>query len=145
MSTVNQNIIAKIITNMLTISVANGFSFNISGHVYDWRETPFDDAELPAIIVRDPAHRFTDGNEDVAENELDIEILLMAAPDNTSPEDLRNKKQDVMNAFKLIENETYVTGAQYLDSEIQVEHEKKKMAGSLMRFKVWYPTDRWSL
>ena len=130
---------------MLTISIANGFSFNISGKVFEWRETPFADEELPAIIIRDPAHRLIDENDDVAENELDIEIVLLPAPDNESPEDLRNKKQDVMNAFKLIENETYVTGAQYVDSEIQVEHEKKKFAGSLMRFKVRYATDRWNL
>jgi len=76
---------------------------------------------------------------------LDVEIVLLPEPDNESPEDLRNKKQDVMNAFKLIENETYVAGAQYVDSETQVEHENKKMAGSLMRFKVSYATDRWNL
>jgi len=129
LSTVNQNIIAKIIANMLTISIANGFSFNISGHVFEWRETPLGNSEYPAIIVRDPAHRLTNENDDVAENELDVEIVLLPEPDNESPEDLRNKKQDVMNAFKLIENETYVAGAQYVDSETQVEHENKKMAG----------------
>jgi len=66
LSTVNQNIIAKIIANMLTISIANGFSFNISGHVFEWRETPLGNSEYPAIIVRDPAHRLFNENDDVA-------------------------------------------------------------------------------
>jgi hypothetical protein len=143
MSTVNQDIIAKIITNMLTISITNGFSFDISSHVYDFRETPIDDAELPVIIVRDPGHRML--NEDENQNELDVEIVLLVSPDDDSPEDLRNKKQDIMNAFKLIENETYVAGAQYIDSENQVEHTKKKYAGTLMRFSILYFTDRWNL
>lgn len=145
MSTVNQNIIAKLLINFGNISIANGYSFDINGHVYEWRETPPVDAELPLINIKDPAHRFVDSDENPNENELDIEIDFIAAPGDDSPADVRDKKQDIMNAFKLIENESYITGAQYIDSELLVDHDKRKYAGSTMRFKIWYATDRWSL
>jgi len=145
LSTVNQTIMAKIIANLKLINGTGGYSFNISGKVFDFRDTVVDDAELPVIIVRDPAHRLTDGNDDVAENELDVEVVLIDTPGDTSPATLRDKRQDILTAFKLIENETYVVGAAYVDSELQVEHAKKKYAGSVMRFTVLYATARWSI
>ena len=143
MSTVNQTIMAKIIANLKLINGTGGYSFNISGKVFDFRDTVVDDAELPVIIVRDPAHRMVDEDENL--QELDVEIILIDTPGDTSPATLRDKRQDILNAFKLIENETYVVGAAYVDSELQVEHAKKKYAGSVMRFTVLYATARWGI
>jgi hypothetical protein len=134
---------AKILSNMLTISIAHGFSFNIGNNVFEWRDTPLADSEFPAIIIRDPTEGMIDEDENL--HQLDLEVILIPAPGDDSPESLRNKKQDVLNAFKLIENETYVSGAQYIGCENAVDHEKKKFASSLMRFQVIYPTERWGL
>lgn len=144
MSTTNQTIMAKIIANLKLINGTGGYSFNISGKVFDFRDTVVDDAELPVIIVRDPAHRMIDDDENL--QELDVEVVLIDTPGDTSPATLRDKRQDILTAFKLIENEkTYVVGAQYVDSELQIEHAKKKYAGSVMRFTVLYATARWSI
>jgi hypothetical protein len=144
LSTVNQTIVAKIISNLKLINGTGGYSFNIAGKVFDWRETIVDDAELPIIVVRDPAHQAVESG-DLTENELDIEIVLIDTPGETSPATLRDKRQDILNAFKLIENETYVAGAQYLESELQVDHAKKKTSGTIMKFSVLYDTARWGI
>lgn len=50
---VRQQIIDALVTQLRTITVANGYNLTISDRVYDWKVNPLLPANLPAIEIRD--------------------------------------------------------------------------------------------
>ena len=139
---VRQQIIDKLDTNFNLISIAAGCSFDTGGHVYEWRDIPFkvDDSELPAIIYRDVFDNISDLDE--GEHELTLEVGLFAVG-GTSPAQIRAMMVDILNNVKLIEQENFVAGAKYLNSDMDVEHIVKKYAGAVLTFSISFHTQIW--
>jgi len=137
---IRQQIIDKLDTNFNLISIAEGYSFDIDGHVYEWRDLPLKDEELPAIIYRDPFDGTSD--EDEQEHELTVEVVLFAVG-TASPTVVRVMIADILTNFKLITQEDFVTGARHINNEMDVEHIKKRYAAAVLTFTINYYTEIW--
>jgi len=48
-----QKIITAILSKLRTISVANGYETNVGSNVFEWRDNPLEESEMPGIILRD--------------------------------------------------------------------------------------------
>jgi len=131
-ATIEQDIVDKVLELMNEISGLN---------VFEWRDSPLEPSELPAVIVRDTRNEVSP--EDAQEHVLAMEIVLAATGDS-SPADLRSWKQEVITAFKGIEAEEYVSGAAFRYSETSVEKLQKLFASALLAFEVYYYADEWN-
>jgi len=145
MSTIRQDIIDEIDTLLNAISIANGYSFDVDGKVFEWRDIPISEDDYPCIIFRDVRDYFSEDSE--SEHVLEIEIAVIPTPGSTSTAALRDMLQDVLTAFSALEESSNVdvSGSQYMGSEMEVEHLKKIYAGASMLFNVEYVTDRWEI
>ena len=141
--TTRQKIVDKIVGNLKDISIANGYSLDINDHVWEWRDTILSENEIPGIIIRDISDIISD--QDEQEHTLIFEIVALASEGNNSTKIIRNLTQDVLTAFSLIEKENYICGANYLNSEMEVEQLKKRYAAILMSFSISYFEDIWSI
>lgn len=137
---VRQQIIDKLDTNFNLISIAENYSFDIDGHVYEWRDLALNDNELPAIIYRDVFDGTSD--EDEQEHELTVEVVLFAVG-TASPAAVRAMIVDILTNFKLIMQENFVSGARHINNEMDVEHIKKRYAAAVLTFTVTYYTEIW--
>jgi len=137
---VRQQIIDQLDTNFNLISVAEGYSFDINGHVYEWRDIPLKDEELPAINYRDVFDSIAD--EDEQEHELTVEVILFAVG-TASPAAVRAMIVDILTNFKLIMQENFVSGARHINNEMDVEHIKKRYAAAVLTFTITYYTEIW--
>jgi hypothetical protein len=137
-----QTIITALLTNLGNISVANGYSFNISGHVFEWQDTDLAESETDAIEVRDISNYLSEGDEQ--EHDLTVQITLVCAG-NTSPANLRARIQDVLTAFALVENVSKVTGARLLGVDVDTEKRKKRIMEAVFRFSITYYTEIWEI
>ena len=136
---VRQQIIDKLDSNFKLISIANDYSFDIKGHVYEWRDIPLKDEELPAIIYRDVFDSISD--EDEAEHELTVEVVLFAEG-TASPAAVRAMIGDILKNFSLIMKD-FMQGAKHINNEMDVEHIKKRYAAVVLTFTINYRTERW--
>lgn len=137
---VRQQIIDQLDINFNLISIANNYSFDINGHVYEWRDLALNDNELPAIIYRDIFDGTSD--EDEQEHELTVEVVLFAVG-TASPAAVRAMIVDILTNFKLIMQEDFVSGARHINNEMDVEHIKKRYAAAVLTFTVTYYTEIW--
>jgi len=139
--TKEQDIYNFVFTEMLKISIANGFSFDISGRVFDWRDSPFEDSELPAINVRDVTNEIVDA--DTREHTLTFDIALEDVGENAA-DSIRGKKQDILTAFSNIIQSDLVVHAFFLASETFSEKEKRFAVFTSIQFEVTYfAEDEW--
>lgn len=141
MATVQDQIAAKVKTNLLAITPGNGYSFDIDGRVYEWRRVP--ETDIWSISFYDTTDENDDGSS--LQNELDYVVVLSGAGGSTTAQNLRGKMQDIITAFALILNETFVDDASYNGSEKEMDHEEKKIGEVNLNFTVVYKTDRWKI
>lgn len=135
-----QDIVDQIDTNLKAISIANGYSFDINGNVFEWLVTPINESNLPAIIFRDTID--TIDPDDEGEHHLQVEVVLVDRG-NASVSSVRNKMQDILTAFRLIGDEDFVIGANLIEAELEVDHIKKRYGAAYMLFNIDYETDLW--
>lgn len=132
---------AKIVENFQAISIANGYSFDVdTDRVFDFRAAPVDVTDF-SISVYD-----YDGEaEDEGSLQHSLNITAQIAGIFSSIQDMREKMQDIIIAFALIENESYVDGAEFLGHEKTFEHENNKVGQGTLSFRVIYKTDFWKI
>ncbi len=134
-----QDIVTVLLGYMNNISIANGYSFDINSNVFEWRTGGLNDTEKPGLVLRDS---FSDTVEGDSEHSLNIEIAIYAEG-GTSPATIRAMMQDVLTAFQQIESS--VEGAQFVSTEMEVDHQNKKEASAWLNFNVNYYTNRWEI
>jgi len=138
-----QDIFDFVFAEMLKISIANGFSFDIGDRVFDWRDSPFEDSELPAINVRDISNQIVE--EDTKEHTLTFDIALEDVGDNAA-DSIREKKQDIITAFSNILGSNLEVHAFFLASETFSEKEKRFAVFTSIQFEVtYYVEDEWEI
>jgi len=144
MSTVRQSIMDLLDTYFKAITIANGYSLNISGNVFEWQDHDLAEAEVPAIIFRDVGDVSDD--EDERLHSLEIEVAVVAKG-STSPDTMREIMKDVLTAFSQIETQSTVKiiGAGYTGSVSEIDRDNKRWAESVMRFIIQYQTDYWEI
>lgn len=136
-----QIILNAIDTALKTIKIANGYETDLGNNIFEWREEPLQESELPAAIWRDTDEpvEFTIGAH---EHKLTVEIELYAVGP-TSPTILRKLIADVV---KLVgANLTWSGNAEDTKpqtEDIKTEKESRRIAGALVKFEVIYTTNR---
>lgn len=132
MATIEQDIVDKVMELVGEIPGLN---------VYEWRESPLEPSELPAVIVRDIRNEVSP--EDEQEHTLTLELILAAAGES-SPADLRSWKQSVIAAVQNISEQSYVATAMFRYSETSVEKLQKLFASAILVFEVYYYAKEWN-
>ena len=139
--TTEEALFNRVLALMQEVTVANGYSFDIR-NVYDSRDIPLDESELPMFNVFDESN-ITDEEDELKRN-LRIAINFEDVGDN-SPAVNRSRKQDVLNAFKKIETEANVIGASFLGTETDIETKNKKSTAVQFLFNIEYQGERWTI
>lgn len=130
--TTEQLICTDLDTALKAISIANGYSFNITGKVYEWRDSDLAESDVPGIIWRDYKNEIDPEGEE--SHVLRFEIVVVAAG-NTSPATVRQMVQDAITAFFTLENKAVFPGKKvsgcYLNHvDKAVERNKKRLAAA---------------
>lgn len=139
--TTEETIFNRVKALMQEISIANGYTFDLA-NVYDSRDIPLKDGEFPVVNIADESN-LTD-EEDEQLHHLRIAITLEDVGDD-SPATVRGKKQDILNAFQKIEQESYVVGAAFLGTESFTETITKKSTACQFLFEIDYYGERWEI
>lgn len=136
--TVEQTIINAIQAQLLAITPANGYSFDIAGKVYEWHDSQIDEAALPAIVFRDIANEIDEDNELLHILAVEVDIV---AGGNSSPAAVRGYKQDILTAMYEMLKTDAVAGGKFVSSETEVEKDKKRLTYCTMKFEFEYITE----
>lgn len=89
-------IVAAIVAQLKTITIANGFNIELSSNVLDWQVGNIDQADLPMVEVKDPSESSTRrGTLDYAELQIEIVGRIVDTLDNA-----RNLITDITEAMK---------------------------------------------
>jgi hypothetical protein len=141
--TKRQSIVNAIDARLKAILVASPavYNLNLGLSVHEWRSTPLDDAELPAIIYRDQDEIIA---VTVGKHEhrmlLEIELVLSGA---TVPAIMRKGIADVVKAvgvdvtFGGLAEDTEFEGSE----SISVIQNERRIAGVVLRFIITYLTN----
>lgn len=146
MATKRQQIIDIYDAKFKAITIANGYSSDLGNNVFEFREAPIADEELPALSYGDTSDDI--GDEEVGNHNLDIDVEISAAG-SSSPAAMREMIQDALKAFKTTKDDSVlkalIVGAAYLGSDMFIEHEKKKYMKARIKFGILYQTDDWEI
>lgn len=141
---IRQTLINNIKTQLQTITVANSYETNLGSNVFEWRESPLQQSELPAIILRDPSNQLvkTFGKHESVLR-LELEIYTQGTPAT-----MRKAIADVIKCIGVEgKKDNPFTVAEVIkfagDEEIETEHTEHKFAGVKMTFEIEYITDPW--
>ena len=142
---IRQTLVDNINTQLQTITTGNGYETNLGSNVFEWRETPLQQSELPGIIFRDPSNQQskTFGKHE-STLRLEIEVYTQGLPAI-----MRKAIADVIkcigveglkaNPFTVAEVVKF-SG----DEEIDASHTEHRFSGVKMTFEIEYLTDPWN-
>jgi len=128
----------QVVANLKTISIANGFSFDIGERVYGWQVDPFEDSDLPAINVRDPLNFSDEAEEEFHRYEFKVCLYDSGA---AAPASVREKAQDVLTAFKLIAALPQIEAVLFLGSTKAIARGAEFFSAVILRFAIVYHID----
>lgn len=137
--TTEQQIIDQIDINLRAISIANGYSFDVGANVWEWLDVNPEAGDIPGITYRDVSDEVV-VEEDEQEHRLHVAVTLWDSGIN-SPASIRAKKQDVITAMSLLEQQDFIAGIVYTGSEKTVERGDQRVAQVTLNFEVDYFTD----
>jgi len=132
----------KVMARLQSITIANGYNYDLGAHVYEWRVTPLEEANLPAIVYRD-----VDDSVELIEahrHKLGLEIEVIAKGD-TSIVDMRKMIADVYKAIGTdihwdgLALNTYPQG-----DKIVKEQETQTIVGASINIVIEYRTREWN-
>lgn len=149
MSIKRQDIVNAVKARLQTISVANGYHTAVGSHVYLWRTSVIESANLPALIVRDVANAVQQEGVNtplsIHTHSLFFEVDAIASQSTTTDTSIRQIVADVYKAIGVDDTFGGLTLACYLESdEIVLEDQKDKTIGSVMiKFSALYRTSKY--
>lgn len=89
LTSIRQQILTAIKTRLQTITVANGYETDIGSNVNVWHTTDFQETELPAIDLRDPAEEVeTRGGNHICTLSIEIEAKVSGTTSDVSMRDI---------------------------------------------------------
>ena len=139
---VEATIVAQIKSDMQDITIANGYSFDVTT-VDEWRYSDVDEeTELPLIDIKDPLNEPYEGDE--LQHILTVEVSLVDEAGRTAAQH-RARVEDLITAIGLIENQSYIIGAISLGTERDSEKAKKRYFKTMVRYGVLYQVERWEI
>lgn len=144
MDTRRQLIVNQVIAQLQAIATANGFLTNVGASVFEWRDTPFQETELPALIFRDldePQELSSPRSERVLRS-LHCLVQVVTVGD-TPMRDIRQILADIEKAVGKGASDYWGKFASNTRPRIAraiLDQESLKFAGSTFEFYIDYPT-----
>lgn len=144
---IRQNIVDAIKTRLADISIANGYSFDMTAaKVTEWRDTPIqEDVDTHGIDIRDFQASRTSQDDDEQQWQLILELEFFEIGD-ASPALVRQRVQDITTTLSTLDEEDFVQGAYLEDVEIDVARlKKRRISAVLITLIVHYYADEWEI
>lgn len=144
---IRQQIVDAIKTRLGDISIANGYSFDMTtAKVTEWRDTPIqEDVDTHGVDIRDIQASRTSQDDDEQQWQLVTELEFFEIGD-ASPSLVRQRVQDITTALSTLDEEDFVQGAYLEDVEIDVARlKKRRISAVLITLIVHYYADEWEI
>lgn len=142
---IRQTLVDNIKTQLQTITTGNGYETNLGSNIFEWRETPIQQSELPGIIFRHINNqRSITFAKDVCVLRLEIEIYTQGLPAI-----MQKAIADVIKCIGVEGSKVNpFTVAEVIkfagDEEIDASHTEHRFAGVKMTFEIEYIIDPWN-
>lgn len=143
-TSLRQQIIENVKTQLKTILVGNGFNSNLGQNVFDWKTSAWGQNEMPGLSVEDGSHNtqsWTLGKPGTGkvQQTINLEIFIKVESGTTPAETLRGMIADVIQAIgnNFTFGLTNVWTEQDQDAALLVQ-EKNVISGARLGFKVHY-------
>jgi len=141
MSSKRQTLCTAIDTALKAILKTNGHQTDLGNHVFEWRSTPLEDAELPGIVWRDRGNTYEGPVTGRTSNELNLELEIHYSGSTASTK-MRDCISDVRKC--LMDNDTWgnlAIGTSLIEDETSdIVQADKKVGGTEMKFTIKYVT-----
>ena len=145
MATPKRESVMTAFKNLLrTIMPVNGYSFDVSQNVYDWREAPISSTECPAIICRDIVETiFVAVGLHLHNLKVQMELILM---EGVTPAQMRQFIADVTYCLgQHLTLDALVSDIRPIEGEdIVIEQHENKIGFARMSVIVEYTTEPWN-
>lgn len=145
MDSKRQQIIDAIDARLKTIKTVNGYETDAGNNVFEWRATPLQDSELPALLFRDTTSPVDDETYSMHLHTLSVEITLVASG-ATSADIIRKMLADIQKAIGTDATWSGIAADTLLRTvDIgTVEHAEFKYTGGAINIAIQYLTERWN-
>ena len=147
---IRQQIVTALDTRFKAILVANGYVTNLGEHIFEWRTTEVQEAELPALIWRDYAVSEAIpvtimGASSLTEQAIDVELDIMAQDGPTTGATIRSLIADVQKAIGV----DHTWGGLAIRTDDAGNETGRDQAGKItgsvtMRIRITYRTKLWN-
>lgn len=141
--TIRQKLVDAIKARLQTIKTVNGYETNLGNHVFEWRNAPLEEHEMPGLVFRDLDEAIPLTGL-VENHELEIEIELYTADGVATPATTRKAIADVSKCIGA--DATFGGLAQDTvpakEEAIMFEHKAKVLSGARLKLVVKYLTYR---
>ena len=144
MISTRQKIITELETKLKTVLVVNGFETDAGLNVFEWRDAPLQESELPGMVYRDMQDPITQ-SKTTHIHDLSIEIECFAAGSGV-PTTLRKMIADVNKVLGETTTDGRVTfSALAIDvfpesEEMVVEQDSRRLMSAAIKFSIQYHT-----
>jgi hypothetical protein len=139
-TSIRQQIITAVDTRLKTITTVNGYNTNLGNNIFEWRDAPLQESELPGAVYRD-LQQTTVMAVGYHEHALALEILILLSGTEAATT-IRKLIADVIKCVGT--DRTWGTLAEdtlpVSDEEIAIEHAGKKIGGISLKFIIQYVT-----
>ena len=121
---IRQTIMEKVAARLAAILTTGGYLTNVGAHVFLWRTTPLDSAEMPGLVVSDRVEEITPFTCLEYTHDLVVEVEAIAEPGTVDGELMRDVIADILKAVVTDDRwDGYALDTVPLSSEIVQEQE----------------------
>lgn len=137
---IRQQIIDEIDKRLKTIRVSAGYETEAGKYVFEWRDRPMEEGELPGIIYRDLSDPITTDSKTTHIHNLNLEVELFASGSDV-PTTIRKMIADVNKAIGTDERWGALAIETIPDSEDMVTEEgSKRLMSAIVRVNISFHT-----
>jgi hypothetical protein len=141
-----QDIITALKSQLGNIKITNGYNTDLGLSVHEWRLSPFDESELPAVEIRDEVSNVSQDNNNVyVDNALDITITAYGSETSAAGTRGRLYLEDI---FAAIGTDEQLGGGAYdinIDSgSLDAEQESTLNVAAIVKITAYYRVKKWS-
>lgn len=139
--TIRQQIMNAVKTRLQAITVINGYNFDLGNKVFEWKDSPFADNEMPGLIYKDVSCDISQVEGHRCNLHIEIEIAARAG---SIALDIRKMIADIYKAIKvdiqwgLLAMDTLPEG-----DSMMIDEGGKLIGGVSIKFIILYRTKEW--
>ena len=148
MDSKRQLICNKVDTRLKTILIANGYNTDLGKNVFEWRDNPIDESELPALGWRDVSEddsNASTGTIGYHNHVLTMEFKVATAKGKTTAQEIRALLADVIKAVGVDQTwDGLAIRTDPVSNEMQVEEAETIIGGVTITLTITYQTKKWN-